>query len=142
VAEEQVGGISVSFTADAAQLQQQIQRLEQQLKQFDAAYGRQKVQLQVQAPPNRQLLDTRREISNAFTARGSAGQIMAKVQVQAPDARALGQFRNQLKSDIGTVPIKVVGNFEWGQRPPSSITIPVTGGGGGRGTGGSSAAPT
>ena len=132
MAEDNVGGIAVSFTADAAQLQAEINRLETQLKTFNANYGNQKVALQITTPSRRALLDTRREISNAFTARGSAGQIMAQVHVKAPDARALGTFRSQLATDIGAVKVKVVGNFEWGQRPPTSITIPVNGGGGGQ----------
>lgn len=132
MAEDNVGGISVSFTADAAQLQAEIARLETQLKRFNASYGKQTVQLQVATPSRRSLLDTRREISNAFTARGAAGQIMAKVAVEAPAARVLQTFRSQLARDIGSVTVNVKGRWAgWETPPPTSITVTQRGGGGG-----------
>lgn len=141
MADENVGGIGVVFTAEAAQLQSELARIEERLKNFNATYGHQRVNLtaNVALPSQRSLLDARRAISNAFTAQGSAGQVHAKINLQVPAAAALTQFRNSLKSQVGEVKIKVIGNFQWGEKPPTSVSIPVTGGG--RGGAGSAAAP-
>ena len=135
MAEQDVGGIGVRFTADASQLQQEIQRLEQRLRQFDSAYGQRKIRLQADLtmPGARTLADFRRGIEANFRQQGAAGGIKVPVQLLPPSA---AQIR-ALKGQIGTIAVDVVGNFKWGIKPPKSVTVEVvetapTGGGGRR----------
>lgn len=133
--EENVGGIAVEFVANAEQLKSELGQLEQRLRQFDRAHGRQQVELtaNIQAPSGRDMLAVRRDISRQFE---QTGKVQTKIQLVAPSARDLGAINRAVSGGVKDVRIKVIGNFQWGEPPPKSITVPVVGGGGAGGVGG------
>ena len=130
MAENDVGGIGVKFTAEAAQLQQELQKLEQRLKQFDSAHGQKKIRLQAELvmPGNRALQDFRRDLEKGFGSQGSAGRVKARIELIPPTASEI----KALTGKIGDVKVKVVGNFEWGTKPPKTVTVKVVEEGSGR----------
>ena len=123
MAENDVGGIGVKFTAEAAQLKEELTNLERRLKDFNSAHGQTRVKLQAQLvmPGARALQDFRREIEKGFTTQGSAGRIKARIELIPPTAAEI----KTLTGSIGDVKVKVVGNFEWGKAPPKTVTVKV-----------------
>lgn len=123
MAENDVGGIGVKFTAEAAQLQAELQKLEQRLKQFDSAHGQKKVRLQAELvmPGARALQDFRRDLEKGFGAQGSAGRVKARIELIPPTATDI----KTISAKVGAIKVKVVGNFEWGKAPPKTVTVKV-----------------
>ncbi len=124
MAEQDAGGIGVRFTADASQLEQKLQSLEQRLKQFNERHGASRVKLQADLvmPGQRNVDDFRRGIQTMLGGgRSGAGRVKARVELMAPTSADLKAFR----TSIGTVKVKVTGDFAWGVKPPTKITVQV-----------------
>jgi hypothetical protein len=128
MADQEVGGVSVRFTAEAEQLQQQIQSLEQRLRAFDRQFGNHRIRMQAELvmPGQRTLADFRRGIEQSFNA-GSGGRVKARVELLPPTAAQLKAFREK----VGDIKVDVVGNFKWGNKPPKTVEVEVVERGGG-----------
>lgn len=130
---DDVGGISVSFTAEASQLKAEIDRLERRLQTFNRAHGQQSVKLtaDLNMPGQRRMDEFRRDIQkgvNGTTADGGAIGVKARVMLEAPTQAQIAGFRRTLQGLLNASPvtIRVVPQFEGGSG----------GGGGGRAGGG------
>lgn len=119
---DDVGGVSVSFTAEASQLKGQLDLLEQRLRAFNRAHGQQAVKLtaNLQQPGGRYMDDFRRDVAKGV----NRVPVVAKVQLQAPTASEVNAFRAALQTQLAAKPLTV------------RVTPIIEGGGGGGSAGG------
>ena len=127
MAEQDIQGIGVKFTAEASQLKTELANLETRLKAFNSAYGQMKVNLQASLtmPGDRKLQDFRRDVEKAFLPQGTAGPVKARIELLPPTAAQIKTLKSQIGAN-GSIPIDVIGNFKWGDnKPPKSVTVTV-----------------
>jgi hypothetical protein len=130
VSEENIGGLSAEVSGDASRLYSVLQQSELRMREFVSKYGNVNLQIRanIQIPSATAVLDARRSISRLLRD-PAAGQIMAPVQFALPSQTETNKIVKGLTTQIGAISVKVIGNFEWGQRPPGTIPVQVTGGG-------------
>ena len=134
---DDIGGLSVSFTAEAAQLQNELKRMEQQLRAFDRAHSKHTVQLSanIREPGSRALADARVGIQRKLD---EGAPIRFTPKLNPPAREALDAFSATLGRRIPPTTVRVKGIWAgWETPPPKSITMGVAGvsGASGRGTG-------
>lgn len=102
---DNVGGISVSFIADATQLKSELQALETRLKAFNTEHAQQRVKLNADLvmPGDRRMQDFRRDVQQGV----NSTSVQVKVQLQAPDAGVLDGFRNVLQQRMNARPVRI-----------------------------------
>ena len=128
---DDIGGLQVDFTAEASQLKAELQRMEQQLRAFDRAHGKQQVNLtaRLSAPGQRAIADARRDIQRKLE---SDSGLLIRPRLAAPQTKELDTFAATLGRRIPAVTVKVKGVWDgWSTPPPTSVTVNVRGGGSG-----------
>lgn len=130
MAEENIGGLSAEVSGDASRLWSVLQQSELRMREFIAHYGNVNLQIRanIQIPSATAVLDARRSISRLFRD-PAAGQVMLPTQFALPSQTETNKIVKGLMTQIGAISVKVIGNFEWGQRPPGTIPVQVTPGG-------------
>ena len=123
MAENDVGGIGVKFTADAAQLKQELTSLEQRLRASTLPTGRRRSGCRrVWSCPETGCCRT-----SAATSRSRSG-LRAPPDRSRPASscchRPLPRSRSS-RAKIGEVEVNVIGNFKWGNKPPKSVTVEI-----------------
>ncbi len=128
---DDIGGLQVDFTAEASQLRSELQRMEQQLRAFDRAHGRHKVQITAdfREPGQRRLDDMRRGLQSQLD---KGAPLRPPITLGMPSERELARFSSALGRVLPATTVKVKGVWDgWQTAPPKSITMRVQGGGGG-----------